>query len=210
MLLDNRRITCAVHELAHGNDIGASSFAAERVDGALRLTGRKESISTSTGPTPWSSWLRTGASAGPRSHSLLFSRRRPARPGAGARPAAVPLRGMRGLRLGGMAADGLDVPESALLGAEGTGIDTVVRAFQLTRMVFPAMSTAVLDTALRVTLHHTRRRTLYGRGAAAIPMVRTTLAEAFADLLVCEALSRAATRGLQLTPRTRAVCTHPR
>ncbi|NEC17163.1 acyl-CoA dehydrogenase, partial [Streptomyces parvus] len=205
VLLDNRRITCAVHELAHGNDIGASSFAAERVDGALRLTGRKESISNFDRADALVVLARTGASAGPRSHSLLFfgaDLLDPERVRVLPRFRSV---GMRGLRLGGMAADGLDVPESALLGAEGTGIDTVVRAFQLTRMVFPAMSTAVLDTALRVTLHHTRRRTLYGRRAAAIPMVRTTLAEAFADLLVCEALSRAATRGLQLTPHAGSV-----
>ncbi|CAL9405037.1 acyl-CoA dehydrogenase [Streptomyces sp. enrichment culture] len=205
LLLDNRRITCAVHELAHGNDISASSFAAQRADAVLRLSGRKESISNFDRADALVVLARTDASNGPRSHSLLFfgaDLLDPARVRILPRFRSV---GMRGLRLGGMEAAGLEVPDRALLGAEGTGVDTVVRAFQVTRIAFPAMSTAVLDTALRVTLHHTRRRMLYGRQAAAIPMVRTTLAEAFADLLVCEALSRAATRALQLCPQAGSV-----
>ncbi|MFH8934747.1 acyl-CoA dehydrogenase [Streptomyces griseosporeus] len=206
LLLDNRRITCAVHELAHGNDISASSFAARRADdGALRLHGRKESISNFDRADALVVLARTNESNGPRSHSLLFfgaDLLDPARVRVLPRFRSV---GMRGLRLGGMAADGLEVPGSALLGAEGMGVDTVVRAFQVTRIAFPAMSTAVLDTALRVTLHHTRGRVLYGRPAAALPIVRTTLAEAFADLLVCEALCRAATRALQVCPQAGSV-----
>ncbi|MEU9197819.1 acyl-CoA dehydrogenase [Streptomyces hundungensis] len=205
LLLDNRRITCAVHELAHGNDIAASSFAAQRVGSSLRLSGRKESISNFDRADALVVLARTGASNGPRAHSLLFfgaDLLDPSQVRVLPRFRSV---GLRGLRLGGMEAAGLQVPGSALLGAEGTGVDTVVRAFQVTRMAFPAMSTAVLDTALRVTLRHTRRRTLYGREAAAIPMVRTILAEAFADLLICEALSRAATRALQLCPQAGSV-----
>ncbi|KAF2778557.1 MULTISPECIES: acyl-CoA dehydrogenase [unclassified Streptomyces] len=205
LLLDNRRIACAFHELAHGNDIAANTFAARHVDGGLRLSGRKESIANLDRADALVVLARTGENDGPRSRSQLFltaDRLDPARVRHLPRFRSV---GMRGVRLGGMEVDGLDVPAGALLGTEGSGVDTAARAFQVTRMALPAMTTALLDTALRVTLHHTRRRTLYGREAAAIPVVRTVLAETFADLLVCEALSRAATRALQLRPESGSV-----
>ncbi|MFJ6609053.1 acyl-CoA dehydrogenase [Streptomyces sp. NPDC091289] len=205
LLLDNRRIAAAFHELAHGNDIAANAFAAQHVDGGLRLSGRKESIANLDRADALVVLARTGETDGPRSRSQLFltaDRLDPARVRRLPRFRSV---GMRGVRLGGMVVDGLHVPDSVLLGAEGTGVDTAARAFQVTRMAMPAMTTALLDTALRVTLHHTRRRTLYGRPAAAIPVVRTALAETFADLLVCEAFSRAATRALQLRPESGSV-----
>ncbi|MCX4830329.1 acyl-CoA dehydrogenase [Streptomyces sp. NBC_01016] len=205
LLLDNRRIACAFHELAHGNDIAANAFAARRADGGLRLSGRKESIANLDRADALVVLARTGEKDGPRSRSQLFltaDRLDPARVRQLPRFRSV---GMRGVRLGGMEVDGLHVPGSVVLGAEGTGIETAARAFQVTRMAMPAMTTALLDTALRVTLHHTRRRMLYGRQAAVIPVVRSALAETFADLLVCEALSRAATRALQLCPESGSV-----
>ncbi|MFD9410718.1 acyl-CoA dehydrogenase [Streptomyces sp. NPDC059989] len=205
LLLDGRKIACAFHELAHGNDIGAAEFAADPTGAGLRLRGRKETIANLDRADALVVLARTDPGGGPRSRSQLFL------PAARLDPRHVRFLprfrsvGMRGVRLGGMEVTDLQVPADVLLGAPGTGVETAARAFQVTRIALPAMSTGLLDTALRVTLHHTRRRRLYGREAAAIPMVRTTLAEAFADLLICEAFSRTAARGLHLRPESGSV-----
>lgn len=205
LLLGNRRIACAFHELAHGNDIAGNEFAARRAGSGLVLHGRKESIANLDLADALVILARTDPADGPRAHSQLFLPAGLLAPGQVRRLPRFRSVGMRGVRLGGMEVNGLPVPDGLLLGAPGTGVETASRAFQVTRLALPAMSTALLDTALRVALHHTRRRRLYGREAAALPMVRTTLAEAFADLLVCEALSRTAARALHLCPESGSV-----
>ncbi|MFE9650127.1 acyl-CoA dehydrogenase [Streptomyces sp. NPDC006365] len=205
LLLGGNKISCAFHELAHGNDIGSVEFAATPADGRLLLNGRKESITNLDRADAVVFLARTDPAGGPRSSSQLFvpvSSLDPERTRFLPRFRSV---GMRGVRLGGITVDDCPVDAAALLGARGTGMETIARAFQLTRIALPAMSTAMLDTALRVTLHHVLRRRLYGRGVADIPMVRTTLANAFADLLLCEAFAAAAARSLHVLPELGSV-----
>jgi alkylation response protein AidB-like acyl-CoA dehydrogenase len=205
-LLAGRPISCAFHELAHGNDAGSAEFAATPgAGGTLLLNGRKETIANLDRADAAVFLTRTGPGSGPRSYSQLFV------PMTEPDPATVRFLprfrsvGMRGVRLGGIVADDWAVSDDTLLGTPGTGLETAGRAFQLTRVALPAMSTAILDTALRVTLHHVRRRRLYGRGVTDIPMVRTTLANAFADLLVCEVFAAVAARSLHLLPESGSV-----
>jgi alkylation response protein AidB-like acyl-CoA dehydrogenase len=207
LLLDGRKMACAFHELAHGNDIGAAEFAADPhpTGTGLTLTGRKETIANLDRADALVVLARTDPRGGPRSRSQLFLPADRLDPGHVRFLPRFRSVGMRGVRLGGMAVSGLPVDDDVLLGAPGTGVETAARAFQLTRIALPAMSTGLLDSALRVTLHHTRGRRLYGKEAAAVPMVRSTLAEAFTDLLICEALSRAAARGLHLCPESGSV-----
>ncbi|MFD3514410.1 acyl-CoA dehydrogenase [Streptomyces sp. NPDC058657] len=207
LLLNGRKIACAFHELAHGNDIGAAEFAAEAAPAGhgLTLHGRKETIANLDRADALVVLARTDPRGGPRSRSQLLlpaDRLDPRHVRFLPRYRSV---GMRGVRLGGMEITGLPVGDDVLLGNPGTGVETAARAFQLTRIALPAMSTGLLDSALRVTLHHTRGRRLYGKEAAAVPMVRTTLAEAFTDLLICEAFSRTAARALHLTPEAGSV-----
>jgi alkylation response protein AidB-like acyl-CoA dehydrogenase len=75
----------------------------------------------------------------------------------------------------------------------------------ITGIVLPGAAVGVLDTGLRATLRHVQRRRLYGRTAAEQPMVRATLAEAYADLLLCDALVQTALRAADPGRHTPAV-----
>ncbi|MFE6049423.1 acyl-CoA dehydrogenase family protein [Kitasatospora sp. NPDC056446] len=205
LLLAGGKLSCAFHELAHGNDIGSVDFAAVPTAGGHRLTGRKESISNLDRARGVVFLARTDPAGGPRGCSQFYlpvTAFDPDRVTGLPRFRSV---GMRGVRLGGVRVEGLPVGADDLVGAPGTGLETAARAFQLTRTALPGMSTAILDTALRVTLHHVRRRRLYGRTAADIPMVRSTLANAFADLLLCEAFAAVAARALHVRPESGSV-----
>ncbi|MFH8716911.1 acyl-CoA dehydrogenase family protein [Streptomyces zaomyceticus] len=61
-------------------------------------------------------------------------------------------------------------------------------------------SVGALDSALRITLRHLRSRHLYGAPASDLPALRTLLAGAYADLLLCDTLATLAVRGTEPLP----------
>ena len=70
--------------------------------------------------------------------------------------------GLRGLPLAGVEFRDHPVPDDRLIGEPGHGLETALRAFQVTRIALSGMATGLLDTALRITLRHVSRRALYG------------------------------------------------
>jgi hypothetical protein len=66
-----------------------------------------------------------------------------------------------------------------------TTADTVAA---VTRIVLPGMAVGILDTGLRATLRHVLQRRIYGGTVADIPSARAVLTEAYADLLLCDAM----------------------
>ncbi|MEI5522090.1 acyl-CoA dehydrogenase [Streptomyces brasiliscabiei] len=206
LLLDGRRIAIAFHELAHGNDMAGTEFTATAADdGSLRLSGRKEVVTNIRRADAMVVLARTDPRPGPRSHSLVLVDRASADP---ARLTDLPrfgTVGMRGVQLGGLAFDELPVPASAILGPVGSGLETALKALQITRTVLPAMAGGILDTGLRIALDHLTTRRLYGGAATGLPHVRSVLAGAFADLLRAEALGAVGARALHLAPGAASV-----
>ncbi|GLZ41079.1 acyl-CoA dehydrogenase [Actinokineospora sp. NBRC 105648] len=200
LLLGGGRIAAAFHELAHGNDIAAAEFTATPSDGGFLLSGRKEVIAGIGRASAAVIFARTDPSPGPRSHSLLLVEPVPGEP-----LPRFTTAGVRGVWLGGVAVDRHPVPESAVLGRVGGGLETVLKAFQVTRTALPAMATGVLDTGLRIAVDHLSTRRLYGGAAIDLPHVRSVLAAAFADLLRAEAFATVAARALHLVPGSASV-----
>ncbi|WP_058042127.1 acyl-CoA dehydrogenase [Streptomyces roseifaciens] len=207
LLRGGGRIAVAYHELAHGNDMAGTEFSAlPGSDGTtLLLNGRKEVVTNLRRAEAVVVFARTSTARGSRSHSQVYVDKSllPAR-----RVTYLPryrTTGMRGVQLGGVEFRDCPVPARAVLGGEGLGLETALRSFQVTRTTLAAMSTAVVETALDVTLRHVRNRRLYGRTAADLPHVRSVLTGAFADLLTADCFATIATRALQLLPAETAV-----
>ncbi|MFF0627499.1 acyl-CoA dehydrogenase [Streptomyces sp. NPDC004296] len=205
LLLDGRRIAIAFHELAHGNDMAGMEFAATTAPDGLRLSGRKEVVTNIARADAMVVLARTDPRPGPRSHSLLLVDRASADPAHLTDLPRFGTVGMRGVQLGGLRFDDLPVPGSAVLGPVGSGLETALKALQITRTVLPAMATGILDTGLRITVDHLTRRRLYGGPALALPHVRSVLAGVFADLLRAEALGAVGARALHLVPGAASV-----
>ncbi|WP_329282409.1 acyl-CoA dehydrogenase [Streptomyces sp. NBC_01451] len=205
LLLDGRRIAIAFHELAHGNDMAGTELTATAAPDGLRLSGRKEVVTNIGRADALVVLARTDPRPGPRGHSLVLVDRASADP---ARLTDLPrfgTVGMRGVQLGRLAFDELPVPASALLGPAGSGLETALKALQITRTVLPAMASGILDTGLRITVDHLTRRRLYGGPATALPHVRSVLAGVFADLLRAEALGAVGARALHVVPGSASV-----
>jgi alkylation response protein AidB-like acyl-CoA dehydrogenase len=205
MLLDGRRVAVAFHELAHGNDMAGTELSAMADGDGWLLAGRKEVVTNIRRADAMVVFARTDPRPGPRSHSLMLVDRATT-PGARMRdlPRFTSV-GMRGVQLGGMEFDDVPVPASGVLGAAGTGLETALKALQITRTALPAMASGALDTGLRTVVDHLSTRRLYGGAAIDLPHVRSVLVGVFADLLKAEVFSAVGARALHLVPGSASV-----
>ncbi len=200
LLLDNGKIAAAFHELDHGNDFAHAGFTARPDGGGWLLAGRKEVVTNLRRADALVLFARTSPAAGSRGHSQFLVETVDL-PGESVRHMArLHSSGMRGVQLGRAEFADCPVPGHALLGEVGQGMEIALRAYQVTRAVFPAISVGPLDTALRLATEFALERRLYGGAVADIPYVQATLARAFADLLAVDAFSAVAVRALHLLP----------
>ncbi|MQY11666.1 hypothetical protein SRB5_17850 [Streptomyces sp. RB5] len=200
LLLDGGRLAVAYHELAHGNDFVRNEFRARPAGSGFVLSGTKQVINNVERAEALVLFSRTGQEAGSRSHSVLLVDKSALPPdsiGYLPRYASV---GVRGCRLGGVEFTDCPVPQSALVGEVGGGVELALRSFQITRSVVPSMVLGGGDTALRTAVGFALDRRLYNRAVLEIPHVRATLVGAFTDLLISDCLALAATRAVHLLP----------
>ncbi|WP_406178469.1 acyl-CoA dehydrogenase [Streptomyces canus] len=201
VLLAGGRAVSGYHELAHGNDFARAEFSAlPGDDGRLRLNGRKEVIANARRAEAMVLFARTSHAPGSRSHSQLFVEKADLPPGAPIHLPRFHSAGMRGVQLGGLEFRDCPVPADAVLGAPGLGVETALRSFQITRTALPAMTAGILETGLEVTARFAEERVLYGRSLAEMPYIRSILADAFTDLLICDCLATVTARSVHLLP----------
>ncbi|MFD0528738.1 acyl-CoA dehydrogenase family protein [Kitasatospora arboriphila] len=107
--------------------------------------------------------------------------------------------------MSGIRVDGVFVPDSARIGAEGAGLEIALQTSQVARTLIGSIALSAVDTALRGTLDFTEHRVIFGRTVSDIPYSRRQLTECFADLMVADAVSLGAVRSLQLVPEQASV-----
>ncbi|MFF2025123.1 acyl-CoA dehydrogenase family protein [Streptomyces sp. NPDC058171] len=201
LLIDNRKVAVAYHELAHGNDMVGTEFEAlPGADGRLLLNGAKEVVTNIQRADAVVMFARTDRRPGSRSHSQLLVEKAHVPEGHMRYLPRFATVGMRGVQLGGMEFDNCPLPADVMVGPPGHGLETALKCFQVTRTTLVAMFTGILDTALRTCLRHLTSRRLYGRPAVDLPEVRSVLAATHADLLLCDAFSTVAARALHVLP----------
>lgn len=191
-LTQGRLAALALTEEAHGSDLLATST---RLDGSA-LTGAKWLINNATRGELLTVLARSNDGPG-LSACTLVQLDKPAATGWKTLP-KIPTHGIRGADISGIVLDhaGPVTP----LGAEGSGIELTLKSLQVTRIGCAAFSLGAADTALRLALEFALDRKLYGATAFDIPHVRAVLTTAFLDLLIAEAVSIGAWRGLHVAP----------
>ncbi|MFE9564790.1 acyl-CoA dehydrogenase [Streptomyces sp. NPDC006487] len=205
LLLSGGRIVAAYTELAHGSDFSRHELTADPDPdpgsrGGYRVDGGKQLVNNVSRAQAGVLFARTDDRPGSRSHSHLLVDLDGVPADAVRRDFRYPVSGVRGCLLGGIEFHDCPVPGDALLGRPGDAMETVLRAFQVTRSVLPGMVVGTGDTQLRAVLGFARERLLYGRPVTDLPSPRAVLTGAFTDLLVCDALSTVGARALHLLP----------
>ncbi len=195
-----QQVALAYHEKAHGGDLLATEVRAVRVAGGYRLSGEKWLVNNATRGAALTVFARTAESGGPRGVSLFLVEKEALDPRSFEHLPRVKTLGVRGVDFSGIVFRESFVGEGALIGAEGSGLEQTLRAFQLTRTVIPALSLGAADTALRSTLDFALKRTLYGARVSELGPARRALVGAFLDLLIGDCLTVACARALHQTP----------
>ncbi|MET9188917.1 acyl-CoA dehydrogenase family protein [Streptomyces tendae] len=191
-------VSCALTERHHGSDLLAGQVAAERVDGdgGWRLTGEKWLINNITRADLVTVLARTSPEGGPRGFSLFLVDKERLAPGALSPLPKVPTYGIRGADISGLAFHDAMLPDDALIGAPGQGLEIILKALHVTRTGCMGMSLGAGDHALELAARFTAEAADRGTPLARVPHVRRELGEAVAGLLLAEAAGVVAARSV--------------
>ncbi|WP_432108258.1 acyl-CoA dehydrogenase [Streptomyces sp. AA1529] len=198
-------VSLGLTERAHGSDLMAGEVVAEAAPEGYRITGEKWLINNATRGRLVCLLARTAPEGGPRGFSLLLVDKTRLPHGTWRPLPKVPTLGIRGADISGIAFDAAPVGRDGLVGREGEGPETVLKALQITRSLCTGLSLGAADHGLRLAYGFAAGRELYGRRMLDLPLVRRTLAECYADLLAAEALSLVAARSIHTLPEELSV-----
>ncbi|MEH0532391.1 acyl-CoA dehydrogenase family protein [Streptomyces stelliscabiei] len=195
-------VSLALTERAHGSDLLAGDVRCEADPaGGWRVSGEKWLINNATRGSLLSVLTRTSEDGGPRGFTVLLVDKRRLTEGEHYRHVdKIRTHGIRGADISGIVLDGAPVPADAAVGGEGGGVETVLKALQLTRTMCASLSLGAADHALGIALDFAERRELFGRRLIDLPQARHVLASAAADVLAGEALATVAARSVHTVP----------
>ena len=194
-------VSWGLTERDHGSDLVAGELYAQPHGDGLRLDGEKWLINNASRCGMLTVLARTSPEGGPRGFGVfLVDLSEQDRTAYRALPKVRTL-GIRGADISGFALRGavLD-PARDLIGAPGTGLETVLRSLQLTRTVCATLSLGAADRGLAEAVDFADQRELYGRRLLELPAARRSLTEAYADQLLHEAFSTVAIRAIHTLP----------
>ncbi|MGW5636890.1 acyl-CoA dehydrogenase [Streptomyces sp. NPDC003832] len=203
LLMGGGRIAVARPAVAHANDFVRDEFVLRRDGGRRRLDGAKTAVCNYARARG----LTVVAGTEDGSHEVLLVDRE-------ILPADT-LRtlhryrtvGLDGCEFGGLEFAGCPVPEEAVVGEPGQGMNLVVRCSVVTRALLPSVMVAAGDTVLRTAVRFAvDHRAEDPYGPLRSPYGREVLTGALLDLLIGDSITLAAARGIHLLPDRVSAC----
>jgi alkylation response protein AidB-like acyl-CoA dehydrogenase len=186
----------ALSEPEHGADLLNGSCTATPTADGYRLDGVKWPINNATRANLLTVLARTGTRGNARDHSLfVFSKSEVARGTWRTLPKAL-THGIRGIDISGIEFTGAELPRNARIGAEGTGVETVLRALQLTRTMCAALSVGAGEHALRLAARFVANRIIAQRPLIERAYPASILAQSAAHLAAAEAAALVSSRSI--------------
>ncbi|WP_371496171.1 acyl-CoA dehydrogenase family protein [Kitasatospora sp. NBC_00374] len=200
-VIEGAPVSWGLTEREHGSDLLAGEVTARPVDGGYLVTGEKWLINNATRGRLVCLLTRTGGAGGPLGFSLLMIDKHSLDPTHYRPLPGVPLHGIRGADISGIAFTDAPVPASAVVGSEGRGMEIVLKSLQLTRTLCASLSLGAADNALALSLRSALGspapdRPASDRPALDRPRARQLLAQSYADLLLAEATTLVASRSI--------------
>lgn len=196
-ILGGNPTSMAISEAAHGSDVNANEAVARREGTDLVLTGSKWPAGNATKARLVTVYARTGEGA---IFSMIVVDKEQLAPDSWVNLPLVKMVGLRGHDVSGITFDGSRVPDSAIIGPEGTGLGQSLKFLQITRALVPALSLGTMDATVRIALTYAQDRHLYGRAIYMLPVIRDQLLKAHLDVLISECVTTPVSRSLSIAP----------
>ncbi|MCK2218640.1 acyl-CoA dehydrogenase [Actinomadura sp. ATCC 31491] len=199
-VLRGQWMSLALTEYDRGADLLGGELTARRVAGGYLLDGAKWVINNVRLARFVCLLVREPALTGLRSLTLLLvdMERLPA--GSYELLPRIHTHGIRGADISGVRFLDAFVPDSAVLGRPGRGLDLTIRSLITIRTLVPGLSLGAFDTGLRCAFDVLRHRRVQRRRASDLPDVRHELAAADLDLRVAETVATCCVRLLHHLP----------
>lgn len=198
-------VSWGLTEQGRGSDIARSQAAVDLDHASPRLDGGKWPINNATRGKAMTVLARSSDRPGPRSLSLVLVVKDEVDAHTLSYEPKVATHGIRGADISGIRFADTPVTAADLVGAPGTGLETVLKALQLTRPMTAALSLGAADHGLAIALDFAAGRTLFGQTLAELPLARRTLAAAVADVLLAECVSFVGARSVHAAPEQMAL-----
>lgn len=191
-------VSWGLTERDHGSDLLAGEVVARRDPGSdgYLVTGEKWLINNANRGERICLLVRTGEMTGARAYSLLMVDKQSLDRTAYRPLPGVRLHGIRGADISGAAFADAPVPRSALIGAEGSGAEIVLKSLQLTRTLCAALSLGAGDQAIGLATGFALEPDADGVRPVDRPQARYLLAQSYADVLLAESTALVAARSI--------------
>lgn len=204
-VLAGEPVAWALSEPGHGADLLGGECSARQTADGWRLDGVKWPINNATRANHIAVLTRTDESGGARGHSVFLVDKSALCPGTWHCLPKAPTHGIRGADISGIEFRGAEVSADAMIGPLGSGVETVLRALQLTRTLCTSLSVGAGERALRLAASFAAGRLIKGRPLADRAYPAATLARCAALLAAAEAASLMATRSVNALTREMSV-----
>jgi len=189
-------VSWGLTERHHGSDLLAGELSATSVADGWCINGEKWLINNATRGQMICVLARTSLEGGARGFSLFLVDKRQFPSHTYHYLPKERTHGIRGADISGIVFQKAVVPSSRLVGRSGEGIETVLKALQLTRTLSVALSQGAADHALQLTVDFAEQHKLYDRRLIDLPLACRTIGEAATALLVAEAVCTVASRSI--------------
>lgn len=194
----------ALTERTHGSDLAASEFSAQKDKEEWSLTGEKWCINYGSESDTITVLCKTNEQGGPLGFSLFYIDKEQLSQDF------TPLNklhtyGVRGLDISGFQLERAKLPESALIGSKGMGLNLTYKTLQVSRVLCSSLAIGTADTVLRLAVQFGLERQLYNKRAIDIPVVAQRLTECFCLQIIQDTVAFSIVRAASIIPENLAL-----
>jgi alkylation response protein AidB-like acyl-CoA dehydrogenase len=176
-----------ITEAEAGSDVSGVKTTAERTPGDWRLSGSKQWIHNAPVADVGFVLARTDPAAGRRGMSIFivpFDR-----PGVSRGPKEHKM-GQRASSIGALHFDAVELPEDALLGAEGRGFHIMMSALDKGRIGIASLAVGIAQAGLDAALDYAQQRKQFGQRIADFQGLQFLLADMAKEIMAARLLVR--------------------
>lgn len=204
-ILAGEIVALGLTERNAGSDLIRNAVFAMRTSTGYQLNGEKWLINNGTRSRFITVYARTTNDETARSHSIFLVDKAALVTGSYTHLPKIQTLGIRGADISGIRFVNASIPLDTRIGVEGSGLETVLKGFQITRPLCASLSLGAADTGLRVGMTYALGRQLYKDSVWQIPHTRRVLTNAYLDLLLCDLFLTITMRVIHIAPEQMSI-----